>query len=67
MKRDWTPQETNAARSLRDSGLAYAIIGQRMGRTAQGVKRHLQFRDEYPIAVGRGRRPPPTTRREREG
>ena len=56
MKRDWTPQETNAARSLRDSGLAYDIIGQRVGRSAQGVKRHLQYRDEYPDYVGRGSR-----------
>lgn len=56
MKRDWTPEETNAARSLRNSGLAYAIIGARVGRSGQGVKRHLQYRDEYPDAIGRGRR-----------
>lgn len=56
MKPDWTPQETNAARSLRNSGLSYAIIGQRLGRSGQGVKRHLQYREEYPDTVGRGRR-----------
>lgn len=43
MKPDWTPEETNAARSLRDSGLPYRIIGQRLGRTGQGVKRRLQY------------------------
>ncbi len=46
MKPDWTPEETNAARSLRDSGLTYAVIGKRVGRTAQGVKRRLEYLKE---------------------
>jgi hypothetical protein len=43
MKPDWTAEETNAANSLRVSGLAYSVIGKRIGRTAQGVKRRLQY------------------------
>lgn len=43
MKPDWTAQETNAAISLRASGLAYSVIGKRIGRSAQGVKRRLQY------------------------
>jgi hypothetical protein len=43
MKRDWTAEETNATISLRASGLAYSVIGKRIGRTAQGVKRRLQY------------------------
>ncbi len=46
MKPDWTSEETNAARSLRDSGLTYAVIGKRIGRSAQGVKRRLQYIEE---------------------
>jgi hypothetical protein len=46
MKPDWTPEETNVARSLRDSGLTYAVIGKRVGRSAQGVKRRLQYPEE---------------------
>ena len=43
MKPDWTADETNAAISLRASGLAYSVIGKRIGRSAQGVKRRLQY------------------------
>ena len=43
MKPDWTAEETNAAISLRDRGLAYSVIGMRIGRTAPGVKRRRQY------------------------
>jgi len=46
MRPDWTPEETNAAQSLRASGLTYAVIGMRLGRTGQGVKRRLQYLKE---------------------
>jgi len=43
MKPDWTREETNAAQSLRDSGLPYAIIGVRLGRSTKGVRRRLEY------------------------
>jgi DNA-binding Lrp family transcriptional regulator len=46
MKPDWTNEETNAAKSLRDSGVPYATIAARLGRSTKGVRRRLEYLKE---------------------
>lgn len=45
MKRnpDWTLREDATAASLRARGLSFALIGERVGRSADAVKRRLAW------------------------
>lgn len=36
----WTPKDTAAIEEMRAKGLSYQVIADRMGRTADAVKRH---------------------------
>lgn len=38
----WTPEELAQARALRSSGIAYATIADRLGRTPEAVKMRLR-------------------------